>query len=137
MHGSFRPGEHVDGGQLRNRFYAIESLPTVSGSLADHHFAVEERARFRRLLTNWRKLAVLRLRMPRRCAGLAEGGRTGSEEHKGRCVVIPGEFQPESVHLAAYAINAALGNMGKTVKVLEGVEPENTHSLEELTQRLE
>ena len=51
-------------------------------------------------------------------------------------MVIPGEFQPESVHLAAYAINAALGNMGKTVRMLEGVEPDQTHSLEELTNDL-
>jgi len=55
---------------------------------------------------------------------------------KGRCVVIPGEYQPESVHLAAFAINAALGNVGTTVRVLEGVEPDNTHSLDELTSDL-
>jgi molybdopterin-containing oxidoreductase family iron-sulfur binding subunit len=55
---------------------------------------------------------------------------------KGRSVVIPGEFQPESVHLAAFAMNAALGNLGKTVKLLEGVEPENTHTLEDLTNDL-
>ena len=55
---------------------------------------------------------------------------------KGRSVVIPGEFQPESVHLAAYAINAALSNVGKTVRVLEAVEPDQTHSLDELTTDL-
>ena len=55
---------------------------------------------------------------------------------KGRCVVIPGEFQPESVHLAAYAMNAALGNVGQTVRVLTGVEPDNTHSLEDLAADL-
>jgi molybdopterin-containing oxidoreductase family iron-sulfur binding subunit len=51
---------------------------------------------------------------------------------KGRCIIVPGEYQPESVHLAAWAINSALGNVGKTVRLLEGVEPDNTHSIEEL-----
>ena len=55
---------------------------------------------------------------------------------KGRCVVIPGEYQPEAVHLAAHAINAALGNIGQTVNVLEGVEPENIHTIQELTADL-
>ena len=51
-------------------------------------------------------------------------------------MVIPGEYQPESVHLAAYAINAALGNVGTTVRLLESFVPENTHSLEELADDL-
>ncbi len=38
--------------------------------------------------------------------------------------------------MAAYAINAALGNVGQTVRVLEGVEPDSTHSLEELAADL-
>src|SRR5581483_5570532 len=58
------------------------------------------------------------------------------QNSKGRCVVVPGEFQPESVHLAAFAMNSALGSVGKTVRVLEGVEPDNTHTLEELTSDL-
>ncbi len=51
-------------------------------------------------------------------------------------MVIPGEFQPENVHLAAYAINQALGNVGSTVKVYEGVEPDNTYSTEDLVNDL-
>ena len=50
-------------------------------------------------------------------------------------MVIPGEYQPESVHLAAYAINAALGNVGTTVRLLESVMPD-THTIGDLTADL-
>ena len=41
----------------------------------------------------------------------------------GKCVVIPGEQQSANVHLAAIAINQALGNVGKTVVYTETVNP--------------
>ena len=41
----------------------------------------------------------------------------------GECAVIPGEQQPMEVHLAAIAINEALGNVGKTVIYTETVNP--------------
>ena len=41
----------------------------------------------------------------------------------GKCVVIPGEQQSAEVHLAAIAINQALGNVGKTVVYTETVNP--------------
>ena len=41
----------------------------------------------------------------------------------GKCVVIPGEQQSPAVHLAAIAINQALGNVGKTVVYTETVNP--------------
>ena len=43
--------------------------------------------------------------------------------NNGKCVVIPGEQQPPAVHLAAIAINQALGNVGKTVIYTETVNP--------------
>jgi molybdopterin-containing oxidoreductase family iron-sulfur binding subunit len=40
------------------------------------------------------------------------------------------------MHLAAWAINSGLGNVGKTIRLLDSVEPDNTHSIEELTSDL-
>jgi MoCo/4Fe-4S cofactor protein with predicted Tat translocation signal len=120
-----------------NRLYAIESAPSVSGSLADHHFTVKSG-----------EIASVAYQLAKACGVAAAPAAQGTApswlsavaddltKAKGRSVVIPGEFQPESVHLAAYAMNAALGNVGQTVRVLEGVEPDNTHSLEELTADL-
>ena len=126
----------VDNGQSVCRLYAIESAPSVSGSLADHHFSAKSSS-----------VPAIAYQLAKAC-GAAAPDVSGSapawlnavaqdlNNSKGRSVVVPGEFQPEAVHLAAYAINAALGNVGKTVRLLEGVEPDNTHSLEELANDL-
>jgi molybdopterin-containing oxidoreductase family iron-sulfur binding subunit len=125
----------IDNGQEPVRMYAIESSTSVSGSLADHHIPVKSSA-----------IPAIAYQLAAKCGVSAPAA--GSElpwvaaiaadlqKHKGRSIVIPGDFQPESVHLAAYAINAALGNVGSTVKILDGVEPEGTHSLEDLTNDL-
>jgi MoCo/4Fe-4S cofactor protein with predicted Tat translocation signal len=128
----------VDNGQTPIRLYAIESGPTVTGSLADHRLPIKSSA-----------IPSVAYHMAQAC-GVAGVPPTSSSappwlsavvqdltSAKGRSIVVPGEFQPESVHLAAYAINAALGNTGKTVRLIEGVTPENTHSLEELTNDLQ
>jgi len=123
----------IDNGQTPCRMYAVEATPSVSGSLADHHFPVKSSA-----------VPAIAYQLAKACGVNApDPGTTAPawldamaqdlKNAKGRCVVLPGEFQPESVHLAAYAINAALGNVGQTVNIYEGVEPENTLSIEELT----
>jgi molybdopterin-containing oxidoreductase family iron-sulfur binding subunit len=127
----------IDHGENPCRLYAIESSPSMSGSLADHRFAVKSSA-----------TPLIAYQLAKLCgvAGVPDTSGSAPEwlsavaedlgKAKGRCVVLPGEFQPESVHLAAYAINFALGNVGKTVRVLDGVEPESTHSLDELASDL-
>jgi MoCo/4Fe-4S cofactor protein with predicted Tat translocation signal len=126
----------IDNGEKPCRFYAIESSPSVSGSVADHRFPVKSSA-----------VPAIAYQLAKAC-GVATPDAPGTapewlnavakdvSDAKGRSVVIPGEFQPESVHLAAYAINAALGNTGKTVRILEGVESDQSHSFEELTKDL-
>jgi MoCo/4Fe-4S cofactor protein with predicted Tat translocation signal len=133
----FSARRQVDGGETPCRLYSIESAPSVSGSLADHHLAAKSSA-----------VPGIAYQLAKACGVEGTPAVSGQEPSwlgvvaqdlnasKGRSVVLPGEFQPESVHLAAYTINSALGNVGKTVQVLEGVEPDNTHSLEELTDDL-
>ena len=126
----------LDSVETPNRLYAIESSPSVSGSLADHHFSVKSG-----------EIASIAYQLAK-AVGVSAPAAAGTPpswlsavaedltKAKGHSVVIAGEFQPESVHLAAYAMNAALGNIGQTVRVLEGVEADNTHSLEELAADL-
>ncbi len=125
----------VDNGQTPVRFYAIESSPSASGSIADHRFPVKSGAIAGIAYQLAKALGVaapdVAGNAPDWLAKVAEDLKS----HGGRCVVVPGDFQPESVHLAAYAINAALGNIGTTVKVQESAIPE-THSIEDLAADL-
>ncbi|HEY3939528.1 MAG TPA: TAT-variant-translocated molybdopterin oxidoreductase [Bryobacteraceae bacterium] len=115
------------------RMYAIESAPTVSGSLADHHFTVK-----------CGDIPAIAYQLAK-AVGVAAPDAPGTApawlgavaqdltNSKGRSLVIPGEFQPESVHLAAHLINAALGNADI---VYAGLEPDNTYALDDLTTDL-
>src|SRR5262249_33788131 len=44
------------------------------------------------------------------------------QEHKGKCLVVPGEFQSPAVHALAHAMNAALKSVGQTVTYIDPVE---------------
>jgi molybdopterin-containing oxidoreductase family iron-sulfur binding subunit len=98
------------------RLYVIESTPSATGAKADHRAPVKA--------SDIEPLA-------RVIAGLlagSEGGQVGGVSraffeslwtdltaNRGTSVVIPGDHQPSVVHALAHAMNAALGNVGKTV----------------------
>ncbi len=110
-----------------NRLYVVESMSSTTGMKAEH------------------RLALRASDIPGFAAALAAAVGVGSapsgytwsdgaqkflaavakdlKNTSGKCVVIPGEQQPASVHLAAIAINDALGNVGKTVVYTETVNP--------------
>ena len=52
--------------------------------------------------------------------------------HKGTSIVIAGEHQPPVVHALAHAINAALGNTGKTVTYTDSIEANPVNQIESL-----
>jgi molybdopterin-containing oxidoreductase family iron-sulfur binding subunit len=108
-----------------NRLYMVEPMPTPTGTKADHRLPlraadVEQFA--------WSLAAAL---------GADTGGRKGAstaadkwivpvardlQNHRGASLVIAGEQQSAAVHALAHAMNAALGNVGKTVLYTEPVE---------------
>ena len=116
-------------GKTMNRMYVVETMPTVTGFKADHRLALKP--------SDLDKVALT-------LAGLA-GSDTGEnwanghwtaeqdafgkalmkdlKASQGRCVVIPGEQASPAVHAAAYALNSALGAVGKTVIYTETVNP--------------
>ncbi len=125
----------VDTGITPVRYYQVESSPSVGGSLADHRFSVKSSAV---APIAYQLAKALGVAVPEVTGTAPEWLGKVAEDlsgHKGRCVVVAGEYQPESVHLAAFAINSALGNVGTTVKVLETNAPD-THSIEDLTADL-
>ena len=113
----------LQGTEEMNRLYVVES---VTGFKAEHRLAVKpsQVAAFAQSLAS-----VVG-------AGGASGGNWTDHQTKyllglaadlkangGKCVVIPGEFAAPSVHAAAFAINQALGNVGKTVVYTDPVNP--------------
>ncbi len=107
-----------------NRTYAIESTPTLSGFKADHRLPVRASE-----VEQYARALAARLNTP----GLPNtGGDQGTQipaehnqwldalakdlqSHRGRAVIIPGEYQPPAVHALAHVLNEALGAPGSTV----------------------
>ncbi len=118
--------EFADGRRVRqnqramNRLYVAEPMPTVTGFTADHRLPI---------LSS--RIALLTAAIARAINAPiqinATGQLTPDEQkwaevvardlmaHRGESVVIVGEAQPPEVHAIAFAINAALGNLGKTI----------------------
>ena len=123
----FAARRRVRGDQTNmNRLYVVEPMPTPTGSKADHRLPlraadVEQFA--------WALAAAV---------GADTGGRKGVpnpvydkwigpiardlQAHRGAGLVIAGEQQSPAVHALAHAMNAVLGNTGKTVRYTDPVE---------------
>jgi molybdopterin-containing oxidoreductase family iron-sulfur binding subunit len=131
-----------------NRLYVAEPRYSITGGMADHRLRVKS-AEILGLL------AAIASRLGGQTAGLAsaaQGKSAANPAHQkwvdtvaadlraatGRCVVVPGERQPAAVHALAHALNAALGNVGTTVRYVQPAAPEATGlaGIRELVQEL-
>jgi molybdopterin-containing oxidoreductase family iron-sulfur binding subunit len=131
-----------DDRKVMSRFYAVESTPTLTGAKADH------------LLTM--RASEVEPFARRVAAALGAGGASAPaseteqkwiaalakdlQAHRGRCVVVPGEYQPASVRALARALNESLGAVGTTVTYGPAVEisPADQHaSLGELSRAMD
>src|SRR5688572_9171701 len=112
-----------------NRLYAVESTPTITGAKADHRLplAASDIEGFARQLAGALGAAV---GSPSSAPGTlpADAARwvgivaKDLQAHRGRSVVVAGDYQSAAVHAAARAINQALGNAGATVTYATGLE---------------
>jgi molybdopterin-containing oxidoreductase family iron-sulfur binding subunit len=99
-----------------NRFYAAEPTLTITGSNADHRIAVSSRE----VLPLAKQIAAaLGVGVAARRNGEHEGWVKGViqdlQANRGRSVLIASETQPPELHALVAEMNAALGNVGKTV----------------------
>ena len=109
-----------------NRLYAVESAPTTTGFKAEHRLALKpsDIAPFAAALAAAVGAGGAGAQPPSGPAGKVLSAIAADlKANAGKCVVIPGEQQTPAVHLAAIAINQALGNVGKTVVYTETVNP--------------
>jgi MoCo/4Fe-4S cofactor protein with predicted Tat translocation signal len=109
-----------------NRLYAVESAPSTTGFKAEHRLALKpsDIATFAAALAAAVGAGGVGAQPPAGPAGkFLTTLAADLKANGGKCVVIPGEQQTPAVHLAAIAINQALGNVGKTVVYTETVNP--------------
>ena len=107
------------GGSM-NRLYAFEGSPTLTGAKADHRWRVLSRDVLTVAMAVASRLGVPGIPSD---VALPEGVATGFvdalvrdlQAHRGASIVIAGNYQQPAVHALAHAMNAALGNVGKTV----------------------
>ncbi len=125
-----------------NRLYVAESLMTITGFNADHRLRVpsSQVAQVAAGLANQiGKTGISCLENLAQAQGLdakwiAECARDLAA-NPGRSLVLAGHRQPMAVHLLANAMNAALGNVGKTVLLLE-TPPSKEGTIADLAQAL-
>jgi MoCo/4Fe-4S cofactor protein with predicted Tat translocation signal len=117
----------LDGTQQMNRLYVVESMTTTTGFKAEHRLNVRP-SEVPAFAADLAKAigapgAGSGYTWPQHAATYLAGVAADLKASAGKCVVIPGEFAPPSVHAAAFAINEALGCVGKTVVYTDPVNP--------------
>jgi MoCo/4Fe-4S cofactor protein with predicted Tat translocation signal len=116
----------LDSSVTMNRLYAVESAPSTTGFKAEHRLALKpsDLAPFAAALAAAVGAGGGSAQPPSGPAGkFLSAIAADLKANAGKCVVIPGEQQTPAVHMAAIAINQALGNVGKTVVYTETVNP--------------
>jgi MoCo/4Fe-4S cofactor protein with predicted Tat translocation signal len=135
----FAKRRNPDSGSM-NRLYVIESTPTTTGAKADHRLPmrasdVEAYARF--LSTAAGAMTDVGGIYGSSPAGQAAvkffAALYGDlESRTGASLVIPGDHQPAAVHALAHAVNAKLGNVGKTVFYTDPVDANPVNQIDSL-----
>jgi Fe-S-cluster-containing dehydrogenase component len=122
-----------------SRLYAVEAVPSTTGTQADHRLRLRPSQvnAFARALTG-----ALGVNLP----GLGQASPAGVppewipalakdlKQHQGTSLIVAGDSQPPAVHLLAHAMNAALGNVGKTLIYTASIEVNPTQQTQSLRQ---
>ena len=116
----------------QNRLYAVEPAPSITGGMADHRFAIRagdiEGFAWALAAACGAAQAPAGVKTHKAIPAMA----ADMAAHKGRCLVVAGDFQPPAVHALAHLINQTLGNVGKTVTYTEPLEAEPVDPAESL-----
>ena len=102
-----------------NRLYVVESAPSITGAKAD----VRWQRKPSELVAFTQQLAAAVLQgVPAESPEIRQLA-DDLQQHRGRSVILAGDYQPEIVHALAYQMNQALGNIGATVVYQEAPPP--------------
>jgi len=118
-----------------NRLHVVESTPSSTGAKADH-----------RIPARACEIATIARGLAKQVGAISEsvevpGDLTGQLKvaadlamHGGSSIVLAGDHQPPAVHGLAHAINAKLGNVGKTVFYADPVDANPVNQAESLKE---
>jgi molybdopterin-containing oxidoreductase family iron-sulfur binding subunit len=108
-----------------NRLYAVESVFSNTGAMADHRLALRAdrigkfvahlEGELKRSPADREAKPAIDAAQEPTAAKLLAAMVQDLEANKGKGLVVVGPRQPAAVHAAAYRINALLGNTGKTI----------------------
>ncbi|MCE9613493.1 MAG: TAT-variant-translocated molybdopterin oxidoreductase [Lentisphaerae bacterium] len=101
-----------------NRLYVAECTPSVTGSIADHRLSLGPKALLALATAVAGDLGIevgATVALEPAVAAWASAVAADLQAHRGRSLVVAGDYQPPVVHALAQALNAALGNVGSTV----------------------
>lgn len=124
----------VNGLDRMNRLYAAESMPTLTGSLADHRLGRKpgEIEGVARQIAAGLGISISAPAGDEKTRRWVSAVVADLRKHAGAGLVVSGDHQPPVVHALAHAINETLGNAGKTVSYSDSIETRPTHQFEEL-----
>jgi molybdopterin-containing oxidoreductase family iron-sulfur binding subunit len=143
-----------------NRLYAVESVLSSTGAMADHRWPMRscEVESFARAVAEALGIEAWRGRLAHEPQGqepvpseVKDGQSTSFkvsvawvqalvrdlQNHRGSSIVIAGEQQPPIVHAVAHAMNHALGNIGKTVVYTAPLEAQPVNEMQSLRDLVE
>jgi molybdopterin-containing oxidoreductase family iron-sulfur binding subunit len=124
---AFAKRRKVDGGNAMNRLYVVENRYTVTGGMADHRLRIgasqvgaflAEIAVAVAAKTGDAALKSIVDALPKAAAKSTAWVEPCADDlvaNKGASLVLVGSRQPVAVQALAFAVNAALGNLGKTL----------------------
>jgi molybdopterin-containing oxidoreductase family iron-sulfur binding subunit len=119
-----------------NRLYVVESNFTLTGSMADHRLRLASShilpfaATLANVILGTQEYAPLALGLDVKAQWIEECAKDLAA-HAGESLVVAGAHQPAPVHVLVNAINAKLGNIGRTVDFV-AVEPSGASSIQAL-----
>lgn len=131
---AFTAGRDVDHGKM-SRLYTVESQYSRTGACADHRISVPsaEIASFvgslAKALESSSAGGTIDGSLPYREKLLACMAQDLAD-HAGESAIVCGETQPAEVHAAVHALNAQLGNHGKTVTFTKHADADRSGGLE-------
>jgi molybdopterin-containing oxidoreductase family iron-sulfur binding subunit len=118
-----------------NRLYAVESTPKLTGAMADHRFPARASDVEGIIFATAAKLGIAGVTAPADVkADYLDAVLEDLKENSGRSLVIAGDHLSANAHALVHAINAALGNVGKTLYYTDPIEANPTLQIDDLRQ---